>query len=111
MSKYFEEVEFTVPAVEEKVEKVDPTFNQEKLAVALAAVKDEIERLERGTSAYLSHGIHFGPYGCPAQNSLKTFENDPSWTNFQMFIRLAKQDFSARPATAMNKMLLEAVEK
>jgi len=111
MSKYFDEIEFDEPKTEEKVTPVDPTFNPERLAEALEEVKQEIARLESGSSEYLRRAINFGPYGCPAQNGLKTFERDPSWKNFEEFVELAKQDFSSRPAKAIKAMLLKAVEK
>jgi hypothetical protein len=110
MSKYFEEIEFEDPKPEVP-KPVDPVFNPERLAVALEEVDNEIMKLESGTSSNLRRAINFGPYGCPAQNSLKTFKLEPTWKNFKMFIQLAEQDFSRRPAKALKEMLLKAVEK
>jgi hypothetical protein len=110
MSNAFKPVNFDIllPPEPKKKEVTQP-FDPEKLKLAIAQVKQEIENLSDGTSLYLNRAINFGAIGCPAQNQLKIFAAKPTMANFKGFIQLANQDFSARPANAMEAILLTAL--
>jgi hypothetical protein len=110
MSDAFKPVDFDelIPPEPKKKVVVDP-FDPEKLKIAVSQVKQEIENLADGTSLYLKRALNFGAIGCPAQNQLRIFAAKPTMTNFKGFVQLANQDFSSRPAKAMEAILLTAL--
>lgn len=110
MSRHFTPIDLPTSTPVEKPPKVElPPFDPDKFKIAIEQVKQEVENLADGTSLYLNRAINFGSLGCPAQNQLKKLAAKPTIINFEGFVQLARQDFSARPAQAMEKILHAAL--
>ena len=102
MSKeLFTPIEFDVTIKEPKPRPIQtdkavnfPTY--EKLKEAILIIRQEMTRVENGTSELRRGAMNFPKGNNPAEATLKLLEDDCSEPVIQRFLDVAKQDYGAR---------------
>lgn len=105
MSKYFKPIDFDPPASPE-TERV-PFPEAEAFRAAIEKYREEIERIQRGTSNLVPKAVQFPKGICIPSVVLDRFYSVPSERTLKDFLDSCAQDFGARMATTVAEWFSE----
>lgn len=109
MSKYFEKLEFAQEFPKPKP--VEQFPEAEKFRKAIDLYREEVDRIQKGTSKNVPRAIQFPKGICLPSVVLDRFYSAPSEQYLRDFLEVCKQDFGLKAATAIAEWFGEIYPK